>query len=521
MKKTLILLLALLMISQSALCAYNAYPCGNGWVEVTGIKKPNAETTLLIMDSAGASVLDVGQVGKGDDVFSKKLWIGAPDGLTYNVEIGTETVEVINISAEYVDSALSLIAQSKSSEAISKYLGLFEVDVAGFASIAGKNRIYDYLDGNVYSDAAGFEADFADALTLGRIYEASGDRFIELVRASQAKIGMDLSESSGIAPIVFDKVDARTLTSFGFDALHDAFAEEISLGKLNAATEDTARAVLEAENAVLGLLDMAGYSSLSETDKTSVCQALARAEDFASIQAAKDEFALLIQRASTPGATIEPPPSSRPGGSYSVSGGSAGGTQVQQPSSSSLPFTDISPSHWGYESISSLYSQGIVSGTSTTTFEPEREVKREEFVKMLVGTFGMYNPEAKNVFTDIAADDWCAAYVASAFEKGLTTGRGDGTFGKGELLTRQDMATLASRCAEIAKLEFSNVNSVEFADEAHFAPYATQSIHALAKAGIINGVGGGVFSPNTSCTRAMAAKVCSQLLKLYKGGVGA
>ena len=38
-------------------------------------------------------------------------------------------------------------------------------------------------------------------------------------------------------------------------------------------------------------------------------------------------------------------------------------------------------------------------------------------------------------------------------------------------------------------------------------------------AGIINGVGNNTFAPYSGCTRAMAAKVCYELLKLYSGGV--
>ncbi len=586
MKKLSLLLLALLMISQTALCApYSVYPLGDGRVEVTGTRNADNETTFLIKNIAGTSLLDVGQVGIGEDEFSKILFIGTPDGLTYNVEIGNETIQVKNISAadalaeleaasaaefenvlisynkifnadtslmkpiygknvaydalvdydfttpqnvasEYAGVlsvivnnektiALNLVAEGKANEAVSKYIGHFAVNMGDFDNILNKNLVYDYLDGNVYSDG-GFELAFADALILAGINEASGDDFVALVRANQAKIGMDLSEGANIAPIVFTKVDALTLTSF--EALKTAFIEENSLNKLNTATEDNARAVLESENSVLKILDTPGYSALSEEQKNSVCKAMARATGFDTIQAAKDEFALLVQRANTPGATIEPTPGTKPGGNYSVSGGSAGGTAVQSPASSSLPFIDISPSHWGYEAISSLYSQAVISGTSATTFEPERLVTREEFIKMLVATFGMYNANAKNVFNDVPDSDWCASYVASAYEKGLTEGKGDGSFGRGETLTRQDMATLASRCADIANLKLPNINSMAFTDEADFASYASDSIYKLSKAGIINGMGGGVFSPYSACTRAMAAKVCNELLKLYKGG---
>ncbi len=587
MKKLSVLLLVLLMISQTALAAsYSAYPLGDGRVEITGTKNADKETTFLIKSLDGTKLIDVGQVGTGEEEFSKILFIKTPDGNIYNVEIGEETVPVKNVSpaqallelesasasefknvlmpynkifnadvslitpvydkenaynllaekdfsapenvaTEYADvigdvinnekeNALNLISQSKSGEAISKYNGHFALDMTKYSEISNKTLVHICLDGNVYSDG-GFEAAFADAIILAKINEASGEAFINLVREHQSEIGMDLSEGANIAPIVFNKVDALTLTSFA--SFKKAFTEEISLNKLNLATEETVQSVLEAENAVLGILDTHGYSSLSADNKLKVCQAMART-DFDTIAEAKSEFALLIQRANAGTPVVPSNPSTKPGNNYVVSGGGgvSGGAPATTPQQGSSPFTDLSSSHWGYSAVISLYSQGIVSGTSATTFEPERQVTREEFVKMLVGTFGMYNANAQNVFADVSADDWCASYVASAYEKGLTTGKGDGSFGKGEFLTRQDMAVLADRCAKIANLKLSGLNSNSFTDEGSFAPYAKDSIYNLAKAGIINGIGDGLFSPASHCTRAMAAKVCNELLKLYRGG---
>lgn len=583
MKKILISLLVLLMISQTALCAaYTAYPLGDGRVEVVGSKNPDSETTFIIKDLTGTKLVDVGQVGAGGDEFSKILYISDPDNSTYNVEIGSSVVQVKNVTpsvalselnsasaqdfenvlntynkifeadtsliipvcdketayAELADktftapdkvaeeyaevlekvtdaeknTALGLIAQNKSQEALSKYIGLFDVDIEAFNSVTNKNQIYNILNGNTYNESE-FEAAFSTVLVIAEINEASGDAYKEMILANQANIGLDLSVTSDA---VFTKTDAMTFKSF--EDIKNHFIEETSLNRLNNATESNVKTILEEENAVLKILDTEGYSLLSETLKNSVCQAMSRT-DFATAQAARDEFKLLVQRASSGEAIAPSKPSSSGssgGGGYAISGGV---TQAPE-RPTGLPFTDVSASHWGYSAISSLYSQNIVSGTSDTTFEPDRQLTREEFIKMLVGIFGLYNDKAENVFADISESDWCVKYVASAYEAGLTKGKGDGTFGKGDALTRQDMAVLASRCAEIAELELGKANDISFVDEAEFASYAKDGIYALSYAGIINGVGDGKFSPNAGCTRAMAAKVCNELLELYKGGAG-
>lgn len=416
------------------------------------------------------------------------------------------------------DTALAMIADGKADTAISRYINHFDVDTADFASVKTKQYVYNFLNGNTYTNYTDFESAFADAILVANINDASGDDFVRLVRASQAKIGLDLSADAQIPDSVFAKADKRPAKNF--EALQTIFKEEIALNKLNTAAIDDVKAVIEAEDNVLNLLSTPGYSALSEEQKTEVCKAMAGG-NYATVEAVRTEFAAVTNRTANPQIPQLPPSpgGSTTGGGVSISGGaSSGGSQIT-PSGSSLPFADLSASHWGYEAISSLYGQKIVSGTSETTFEPEREVTREEFVKMLVGTFGLFNVSAKNVFTDVPDDHWSLKFVASACEKGLTLGREDGSFGIGEILTRQDMATLAARCAQIAGFSLEDNADITFTDESAISAYALGSVYTLAKAGIINGVGGSMFSPYAGCTRAMAAKVCNELLKLYQGGV--
>ena len=101
MKKLTVLLLVLLMISQTVIGAsYSAYPLGDGRVEIIGTKNPDKETTLFIKSADGTKLIDLGQVGAGEDEFSKILFIKTPDENTYNIEIGAEVISVKNISPE-------------------------------------------------------------------------------------------------------------------------------------------------------------------------------------------------------------------------------------------------------------------------------------------------------------------------------------------------------------------------------------------------------------------------------------
>ena len=47
-----------------------------------------------------------------------------------------------------------------------------------------------------------------------------------------------------------------------------------------------------------------------------------------------------------------------------------------------LPFTDVSEDHWAINAIKWCYKHGIVSGATPTTFEPDSQILREQFVSM-------------------------------------------------------------------------------------------------------------------------------------------
>ena len=131
MKKISVLLLVLLMISQSALAAsYSAYPLGDGRVEIIGTKNADKETTFLIKNNEGTKIIDVGQVGAGEEEFSKILYISDPDNVTYNVEIGSETVQVKNVTPSGALSELNSASAADFESVLNTYNKIFEADTS-------------------------------------------------------------------------------------------------------------------------------------------------------------------------------------------------------------------------------------------------------------------------------------------------------------------------------------------------------------------------------------------------------
>jgi len=179
-------------------------------------------------------------------------------------------------------------------------------------------------------------------------------------------------------------------------------------------------------------------------------------------------------------------------------------------------FTDLANVLWAQKSIESLLAKNIISQSEDKCFYPDRNVTREEYVKMLVMALDIYDAEAAASFGDVDAGAWYAPYIASAEKAGLVTGDEQGKFGIGASISRQDMAVMTYRALLQKNAELSQGNEV-FSDDADIAEYAKKAVYALKESGILNGTGDNQFTPAGTATRAMAAKVIDGMLE----GLGA
>ncbi len=176
------------------------------------------------------------------------------------------------------------------------------------------------------------------------------------------------------------------------------------------------------------------------------------------------------------------------------------------------PFTDANG--WGRDYIAALNARGIINGKSETEFMPDAPITREEFIKLVVELFGLLDQSAVCEFTDVPQGAWYEKYVASAKEAGITDGIGDGKFGTGQYIKRQDMAKIINTILLSKGIELPTGSVAGFKDDAEIAAYA--KIHVYAISGhIISGDDLGNFNPNKNATRQEAAKMVYGMLKLY------
>lgn len=208
--------------------------------------------------------------------------------------------------------------------------------------------------------------------------------------------------------------------------------------------------------------------------------------------------------------------SSKGSGAAPVIHGNVVGSPVTPPEpilgSNDESFNDISNVDWAKEAINYLAEKGIVSGRDEKRFAPKDNVKREEFVKMLILAFDLKNDGNSDIsFSDVNTDEWYAPYIKTAYALGIVNGVSENEFGIGTYISRQDMAVMITRAKNIELADNTSENS--FTDAEQIADYARISVAYLKNTGAINGYDDGSFRPFGNVTRAETAKVLYGLLK--------
>jgi len=132
---------------------------------------------------------------------------------------------------------------------------------------------------------------------------------------------------------------------------------------------------------------------------------------------------------------------------------------------------------------------------------------------MLVEAANIEAEEGINTFADVKADAWYKPYVLKAKGFGIVNGVFDTEFGIGTNITRQDMAVMISRTINNLGIEIDQKDVDAFADIDKISDYAKDAVTFMKSIGLIEGYNN-EYRPHDNLTRAEAAKVISELLKL-------
>ena len=178
------------------------------------------------------------------------------------------------------------------------------------------------------------------------------------------------------------------------------------------------------------------------------------------------------------------------------------------------PFADVKESDWFYNDVMFVYSNGIMAGTGETTFEPNTTTNRAMFVAVVWRLENMPAPENTASFTDVEKGTWYTEAAAWAYENGIASGFGDGTFGPNEKLTREQLAVFLYKYAQYKGYDLTITGNIDsFIDKDSVSPWAKDAVTWAVQNGFIAGKDGNKLDPKGFATRAEFAAIIHRFIE--------
>lgn len=174
------------------------------------------------------------------------------------------------------------------------------------------------------------------------------------------------------------------------------------------------------------------------------------------------------------------------------------GKQYAEPQGRILmnPFKDVKTSAWYGSYVIDLYNDGIINGTSATTYAPNDTLTWAAALKLLLVSHGDLKA------ADATGADWSKNAIAKAAELGLVAADLDGA----KAISRLEFCQVAAKLNKLA----------ESKTESKFTDCTDGYVMALVDAKVISGMTETTFEPAASLTRAQIAKILYQLTLIEK-----
>lgn len=184
-----------------------------------------------------------------------------------------------------------------------------------------------------------------------------------------------------------------------------------------------------------------------------------------------------------------------------------------------ISFKDVKENDWFYEAVSYAVENGLMSGMSEDIFAPNTPLTREMLAVVLYNVEGQPESTEANTFTDVKGDMWYTDAILWANANGIVAGYDNGAYGVGDLITREQFATILYRYAQFKGYDTTQGGMAvrEFSDYESISDYARTAMAWAVNAGIMGGMDDGTLMPQGKATRAEAATMlmnfCENIVK--------
>ena len=169
-------------------------------------------------------------------------------------------------------------------------------------------------------------------------------------------------------------------------------------------------------------------------------------------------------------------------------------------------FSDVEADAWYAEFVVYCRDNGLMAGTSETTFSPNTPTTRAMMATILYRLAGTPAVSGADSYTDTQPGAWYSDAVLWASQNGVVSGYGNGLFGTDDPLTREQMAVMLWRYSGSPSVHAGS----DFADESSIASWAGTAVDWAGENGYMSGVGANLFQPQGQATRAQTATILTR-----------
>lgn len=189
----------------------------------------------------------------------------------------------------------------------------------------------------------------------------------------------------------------------------------------------------------------------------------------------------------------------------------------EKPAEEKTGFTDVKDTDWFKADVEAAVELGLMTGTSATTFDPKGVTTRAMVVATLYRLAGSPEVTEKADFTDVVSGSYYEAAVAWAARNAIASGTSETTFEPNKAVTREQLAKFLFNYAVYQGMDAVTIseNLSSFSDQAEISAYAVPALQWAVGAELIKG-SDGKLQPAGTATRCQFAAILNRFAATQK-----
>ena len=166
-------------------------------------------------------------------------------------------------------------------------------------------------------------------------------------------------------------------------------------------------------------------------------------------------------------------------------------------------FSDVAADAWYGEAVMYCRDNGLINGTSQTTFTPDATMTRAQLCAVFYRMAGSPEVSGADAFADTPTGAWYEDAILWAGQNGIMSGYTAASFGPNDPVTRAQIAAILWRYAGQPDSDAAE----NYTDETSIPSWADTAVDWAQASGTITGMADGSFQPNGRATRAQVAVI--------------